>query len=214
MTGTVLFLNGASSSGKTSLCRALQAVWPRALVLVGIDTLITMLTGAYTGFGEHAEQGYSFKVVSEPEGRPLTMARTGPIGRALNRRLADFTAGLAADGVDVAVDHVTLEPEDFDDFAERLDPHHSWVIGVVCEPDLLAFREKARGDRVHGLAVEQAARVHGGRWRADLTLDTTTTPLHLLAQVVVDRVAGGTPQALAALASECRGPRAGGALPP
>ncbi len=214
MTGTVLFVNGASSSGKTSLCRALQAIWPRALALVGIDTLISMLPAPYTGFGEHAEQGYPFKTVSEPEGRPLTIARTGPIGRALNRRLADFTAGLAADGVDVVVDHVTLEPEDLDDFAERLDPARSWLIGVRCAPDVLALREKARGDRVHGLAAEQAARVHAGRWRADLTLDSTATPTHVLAQAVLDHIAANRPQALAGLASERRAPAAGGALPP
>jgi chloramphenicol 3-O phosphotransferase len=50
-----------------------------------------------------------------------------------------------------------------------------WV-GVRCDPEVLAERERRRGDRPPGQARWQAGRVH--RWRGyDLELDTDrTTP--------------------------------------
>lgn len=207
MGGTVLFVNGASSSGKTSLCQALQAQWPGPLAMVGVDTLISMLAPAYTGFGERAAEGYPFRVGSDAEGRRLTVARTGPAGRVLNRRLAAFAAGCAADGLDVIVDHVTLEPEDLEDFAEVLDPASTWLIGVRCDLEELERRERARGDRALDLARDQAGRVHAGRWRCDLMLDSTEAAPDRLARQVLDLVAKGRPRALETLRAE---PRAAG----
>lgn len=199
MGGTVLFINGASSSGKTGLCQALQALWPGPLAAVGVDTLIAMLPPAYTGFGEHAAQGYPFRFEKDAEGRRLTVARTGPAGRILNRRMAEFVAGCAADGLDVIVDHVVLEPEDFEDFAGALDPTRSWLIGVRCDLEVLEFREKARGDRALNLAREQSERVHAGRWTYDLMLDSTGASSQALARQVLDLVANGRPKALESL---------------
>ncbi|HEX2561238.1 phosphotransferase-like protein [Phenylobacterium sp.] len=199
MAGTVLFINGASSSGKTSLCRTLQALWPGPLAMVGVDVLITMLPPTYTGFGERAAEGYPFRFEKDAEGRRLTVARTGPAGRILNRRMAEFVAGCAADGLDVVVDHVVLEPQDFEDFAAALDPARTWLIGVRCDLEVLELREKARGDRAINLAREQAGRVHSGRWTYDLMLDSTEASPQVLAREVMDRTAAGAPQALAAL---------------
>lgn len=203
MVGTVLFVNGASSSGKTSLCRTLQALWPRPLALVGVDVLITMLHPTYTGFGERAEEGYPFGFEKDADGRRLTVARTGPAGRILNRRMAAFVAGCASDGLDVVVDHVVLEPEDFEDFAAVLDPASSWLLGVRCDLDVLELREKARGDRAPNLAREQAERVHAGPWRYDLTLDSTHAAPHVLARQVLE-LTRGSPSALAALRTRVR----------
>ncbi|MFC3078298.1 hypothetical protein ACFODL_09395 [Phenylobacterium terrae] len=197
MTGTVLFINGASSSGKTSLCRALQAIWPGPLAMVGVDTLISMLPLAYTGFGERAAEGYPFHREEDAEGRSLIRARTGPAGRILNGRMAEFVAGVAADGLDVAVDHVVLEPEDFEDFAAVLDPARSWLIGMRCNLEVLEAREKGRGDRALSLAREQAGRVHSGRWTYDLELDSARAPPPALARTVLEFVAGRAPAAFA-----------------
>ena len=41
--GRVIVLNGPSSSGKTSLARAMQAVWHGPLLHIGLDTVIGML---------------------------------------------------------------------------------------------------------------------------------------------------------------------------
>jgi len=43
VTGTTVVLNGPSSSGKTTLGLALQRIWPRALLVTGIDSLLAGL---------------------------------------------------------------------------------------------------------------------------------------------------------------------------
>lgn len=198
MTGAVLLINGPSSSGKTTLCRSLQAAWAGPLALVGLDMLIGALHPAYTGFGERAGEGFPLLMDSDPEGRPLIRAATGPAGRILNRRLAEFAAGCAADGLDVVIDHVLLSPQDLDDFAAALDPSSSWLFGVRCDLAVLELRERAREDRALSLAREQARRVHPGAWSYDLTLDSTADPPHVLATQVLEAVAASTPAALAA----------------
>ena len=47
-----------------------------------------------------------------------------------------------------------------------------WV-GVRCEPEVAQARELQRGDRVVGMALDQASRVHEGV-RYDFIVDTTT----------------------------------------
>jgi len=47
-TGHIIVLNGTSSSGKTTLVRAMQSAWPRPLLHIGLDHFINMLPFAYT----------------------------------------------------------------------------------------------------------------------------------------------------------------------
>jgi hypothetical protein len=47
MTGTIIFLNGTSSSGKTSILRALQDRLPDPYLDMGIDRFIFMLPRRY-----------------------------------------------------------------------------------------------------------------------------------------------------------------------
>ena len=65
--GTVIFLNGSSSSGKTAIARELQARWVTPLLLFGIDDVISMMPFKYTGDGCDAENGFSVRITSNPE---------------------------------------------------------------------------------------------------------------------------------------------------
>ncbi len=68
MASRIVILNGTSSSGKTTLVRAMQAVWDGPLLHVGLDHVISMLPFAYTGDGQHAAVGY--EAVGEPKADP------------------------------------------------------------------------------------------------------------------------------------------------
>ena len=47
MNGNIIILNGTSSSGKTSIVNALQAILDEPYLEVGIDKFIFMLPGRY-----------------------------------------------------------------------------------------------------------------------------------------------------------------------
>jgi chloramphenicol 3-O phosphotransferase len=63
-----------------------------------------------------------------------------------------------------------------------------WV-GVFCDPAVAAARERARGDRVVGMAAAQAEAVHVGM-TYDVTVDTSETSPARCARVVARRLAG------------------------
>ena len=52
----VIYLNGASSTGKTSLRKKLQDIFPNNYLHIGIDTLISMMPQKTNNFCSLSEQ--------------------------------------------------------------------------------------------------------------------------------------------------------------
>lgn len=111
----ILLLNGASSSGKTALARALQRAWAGPLLHLGIDTAVAMLPAAYVGMGPQANQGIEFYAAEDEQG-PVMCIRYGPVGRRVEQSLARMAQGLAQDGHDLVLDLVILDPETLQTF--------------------------------------------------------------------------------------------------
>lgn len=193
----IIVLNGASSSGKTTLARALQASWEAPLVYLSLDGLIGMLPFHYSGSGSRAHEGVELYPATE-DGYLATGFRMGPAAHRLNLQLARFAASVAADGFEVVVDHIFLNEAMFAPFREALDLETTYLVGVRCTLDEQLRREAAREDRMPGLARFQSARVHWIRPLYDLDLDTTGTSPDTLAAEVVSYVRSGQPPRLAA----------------
>ncbi len=56
----IIFLNGCSSAGKTTIARAIQHLSEKPWLLIGIDTFFQMMPSAYVGFGEKCWPRVSF----------------------------------------------------------------------------------------------------------------------------------------------------------
>ena len=54
----IIFLNGCSSSGKTSISKAIQEISSSPWLHMGVDTFIGMLPSKFFGFGERSKEGY------------------------------------------------------------------------------------------------------------------------------------------------------------
>jgi chloramphenicol 3-O phosphotransferase len=157
--GRVLFLNGGSSAGKTTLGRSLQSALRDPWLLLGIDLLIWTLPP---------------EMINSPEGLSV---RDGVItrGRLFMSLYAGYqmaVAALARSGVNVLLDDLTLDGVDdqhrWNDVLHGLDV--IWV-GVRCAPEIAAEREAERGSRLPGTARHQAESVHKGV-RYDLEVDS------------------------------------------
>ena len=180
----IVFLNGASSSGKTSLSRALQARWPGPLLYWSLDTVIAQLPFAYTGKGAHAQEG--FEVAG-------SRVRAGLHGQALNALSAQYLATLAAAGYDIVVDYVLLEQAMLAPFTDALRDCDVCLVGLYCEEALLAERNAARPDRAPGLALAQQQVVHFARDRYDLILDSSLSSVDQLAEQLMTYIADNPP---------------------
>lgn len=169
-------INGGSSSGKTSIVRRLQEVMPEPWLAFGVDSFVDALPLSM----QDSEAGIEFA-----DDGGITV---GPVFRTLEAAwMAGITATVRA-GAPVIIDDVFLGGAASQQrWQEALDGLAVLWVGVTCDPATAAEREKARGDRVIGMAESQAKIVHEGV-RYDLVVDTTHTESLACAQAIADHV--------------------------
>lgn len=160
--GRVVLLNGTSSAGKTSLAKSLQrrlAQRGECWVIIGIDDMFLKLPMQFVRIGGHAgqfaDEGIAFDVIQGD-----VVQRTGPIGHSALAAYRASVGGAARAGLNVIVDEVLLTSEDLQGWIQTLDGLDARWIGVRLDLDLLEAREKARGNRVVGVARSQYEVVH------------------------------------------------------
>jgi chloramphenicol 3-O phosphotransferase len=167
MTGHVVFLNGTSSSGKSSIAAELLKLVPGPYFSVARDAVNSMRSREQT-----------------PEfGTPEFEAVFERTVHGYHRMLA----GLASAGNGVIADHV-LRPHWLADCLEVLRDQEVTFVGVHCPLPELLRREQARGDRPPGLAERQFAVVHA-HGDYDFECDTSVHSPRECAQLIADFVA-------------------------
>lgn len=154
MTPTVVLLNGAGSSGKTSIARALQRMTAKPFLHVPMDAFLEMLPEPLQ---DHPD-GISYAIRADDEGPVVEIA----IGRHGQRLLAGMRlaiSALAGAGNNLIVDDVMLNAG-MTQYERLLNGVRLCRVGVHAGLALLARRERDRGDRLIGLARWQHSRVH------------------------------------------------------
>lgn len=182
----IVLLNGASSSGKTTLAKALQRRLPRPHLLLGIDTVVFALPGSWLNPPLWHEV---FRYDGAGDGLAIT---AGPVGDRLVTALHRMVDAVATAGWDVIVDHVLLDPRWVADAEAVLGRHGLVKVAVRCPLDELRRRELARRDRTVGQAGAHFHTVHA-TMTYHLEVDTSTSdPDECAAQVAgyVDTITG------------------------
>ena len=157
----IVVLNGGSSSGKSSITRALQELVSGIWLTFGVDTFIDALPGR----GNSTQAGITY----EPDGT-ITFS---PDHRALEHTWYTGLASMAGSGAHIILDEVLLSGGIRQVHLTSMfsDVTVVWV-GIRCDPDVAAAREARRADRVQGMARQQALSVHSGMMY-DFEVDTT-----------------------------------------
>lgn len=142
--GTIILLNGTGSAGKTTLARAIQAVFAVPYLHLGIDTFVGEVSPPWGA--ETAD--FVFTFVPVPDTDPLQVEwRVGPFGHFLVAGLHQAVAALAIMGHNVVVDHCLHDPRWLADCVDRWRDLPVCFVGVRCSPEVLAERLAARTDR-------------------------------------------------------------------
>jgi len=184
----VIVLNGPSSVGKTSITRLLQDSLPVPYLRVGTDRIIDQMPAwtncldAITTSGTRPS-GFFFE---QTEAGEIALG-VGDYGRALLKSYYASLALMVEQGIRLIVDDVWLGQESFQLLLDALGPWRPLCIGLSASAELLAKRERARGDRMHGSAVWQAAGVHSGI-EYDLRLDTTSLSADAAADLIIRQI--------------------------
>jgi chloramphenicol 3-O phosphotransferase len=185
--GTIILLNGASSSGKTSILRALQELMPEPYLDAGIDKFLWMLPKRYL------DRPFWDEVLG-------LNVRAGQVGHVLISGMHHAIAALSRAGNPVVADHVLVEPCWVAECTGLFADLPAYLVGIRCPLHVLEEREKQRKDRTCGQAREQFEVVHA-HVVYDLEVDTSvSTPQECAQQVRARLQAGDPPQAFRRLA--------------
>ena len=161
--GRVVVFNGTSSAGKTTLATNVRdrlAEIGECWVVIGLDDLFAKLPFAFvrygtTHVGAHADAGVSFEVVDGE-----LVRRLGPVGESAMAAYRGTVAAAARAGLNVLVDEVLLSIEDWAGWEEELAGLDVLWVRVDADVDVVEARERARGDRLVGMARAQHRVVH------------------------------------------------------
>ncbi|NEB76974.1 chloramphenicol phosphotransferase CPT [Streptomyces sp. SID14478] len=169
----MIVLNGGSSSGKSGIARCLQSLLaPEPWLTLGTDTLVDAMPGTGVGiaFGDDGS------------------VSVGPEFRRVEAAWIAGVAAMARAGAHVVVDEVFLGgPASQERWRTALAGLDVLWAGVRCDPQVAAWRETARGNRVPGMAASQAESVHHGI-SYDVVVDTTRAEAMTCAREIAAKV--------------------------
>ncbi|HEX3779599.1 MAG TPA: AAA family ATPase [Pseudonocardiaceae bacterium] len=170
--GQIVFLNGTSSSGKTSIAAQLMMLLRRPYFHLAADSFNGMRS-----------------VTATSELPP------GDVAEVLERTVLGFhraVAGMASAGNDVVVDHVLREPHWFTDCLAQWEDFDVVFVGVRCSLAELTRRERVRDEGEIGRAAHQFDRVHA-HGEYDVECDTEAQHARDCAMQIKDFLASSNP---------------------
>jgi chloramphenicol 3-O phosphotransferase len=190
----IILVNGASSSGKSTLCRALQEKILHPYLCIGFDDFVFLSApryyrGADTSRQDHSDdftaEGVQMVKTSAP-GEPVSVtARFGPVFRGIIDSMAPAVRALADGGNSVIFDHVLHDSEMYESCRRAFAGLDVFTVGVACPMEILEARERSRGDRVIGRARGLADVVHSF-CDYDVLVDTGAADVDSCVNKVID----------------------------
>jgi chloramphenicol 3-O phosphotransferase len=177
--GKIVILNGTSSSGKTSIVKALQDLLDEPYLDAGIDKFIWMLPERYLD-------------------RPLwdevlgLATQAGEVGDRLMSGMHQAIAALSRMGNNVVADHVLVEPRWLQECVALFSDLPAFLVAVRCPLEVLEQRERARKNRTWGQARAQLGLVHA-HGIYDLEVDTSISSAQECALQIKARLQDGNP---------------------
>ena len=184
----IIFLNGSSSSGKTSISRALQKLSHDPLIYTGVDSFfLDMLPSHFMFDGPRAHDGLFFEITSNKE-RPVTL-HIGEYGKRLFKAMPLCIKALADTGNKVIVDEVLFKSDHLTDYLDVLKDHTVYFIKINAPLEVIESREHARKDRIIGLGRSLIELVHSHGKKYDLEIDTEKILPQDAAQMILDYIA-------------------------
>jgi chloramphenicol 3-O phosphotransferase len=168
--GHVIFLNGTSSSGKTTIAKALQNKLPEPYMYVSIDGFFSL---------------YPERILD-----PSNQEEADILVRLFPAVVTGFhksVAALARSGNNIIVDHVLQEDGWLKECVENWAGLDVLFVGVKCPLEITEQREKDRSDRKVGTARYQFERVHNHDLY-DLEIDTSILSVEECVEKVMELI--------------------------
>ena len=163
--GKIIFLNGVSSSGKTTLAKILQERLSEPFFWLSIDRFTEI-----SPFRRHWESNVAWETYNK-------------MFTAFHHTIKAFSDV----GVNVIVDHVQVkEPNTMEECLKVLHEYPVLFVHVICPLEELRRREKERGDRGIGQAEGQLPNLCPQDNTYDITIDTFANSTEECADKIIE----------------------------
>ncbi|MBU2708070.1 AAA family ATPase [Zooshikella marina] len=180
----ILFLNGTTCSGKSSIASELQAILPDYYLHIGIDHFIAMMPSKSNDLeGSEKKDGFYWRETLLPDNTTGYQIQQGPYGIKVNDAYRKTVANLVRNGLRLIVDDITNGESEMKIWRSVLAPYSTAYIAVYCNLDTLEEREKNRKNRKQYTAREQFYRVHQDI-KYDFSVNTTKTSTEACAKTI------------------------------
>lgn len=184
----IIYINGPSSSGKTTLAQLLQQELDPPFLHIGIDRVIGMMPNKLNDWeGGSAPLGFSWKNSTDETGHPVHEIQLGPFARKMSDTLKEIVITLAKLDHYIIIDDVAFGKQDVDKWGSALKDYNVLWIGIHTPLPVLEEREKQRGNRMIGSARAQYYQVHKGVVY-DLEFDTNKDSSEKIVQAIKEKL--------------------------
>lgn len=196
-------MNGTSSAGKTTLARALQAIFDEPYQHMALDQFRDGLPARYRGLnspaGTTGAKGLNLVPVHDGA-RAYTEVRFGEAGRRLLKGMRRAIAQLSLAGNHVIVDDIILDRSFLDDYLDVMVGLAVYFVGVRCPIEVVNERESGRAGRFPGTAESHLHICHA-HGCYDVEVNTAEMRPQDCAKAIMKRIAAGPPAAFDLLRS-------------
>jgi len=185
--GNIIFLNGTSSAGKTTLSHKLQELLDEPYVHMALDQFRDGLPDKFRGLnsppGTTGSRGLNVVPVVAGE-TAYTSIQFGEDGKQMLRGMRRAIAAMVESGNNVIIDDIILSSEFLDDYLQVFAEINVTFVGVHCPLTVIEDRESARPGRFPGTAAGHFDVCHS-HGVYDVVVDTSKDqPLQCAKQVV------------------------------
>ena len=189
--GKIIFLNGCSSSGKTTLALKLQQLLSEPYQHIALDQFRDGLPGRVRGLNapKNTPGASGLNVVPERlDDKWVTQIEFGEHGELILQGMRRSIAQFSQLGANVIDDDLLFKRDYLDDYVSVLDPAKVWFVGVRCDLRIVNAREAKRAGRFPGTATSHFEQVHSHGEAYDLEVDTSATSPRETANKIIHRL--------------------------
>ncbi|MBK8902137.1 MAG: hypothetical protein IPM53_13210 [Anaerolineaceae bacterium] len=170
--GKIILINGTSSSGKSTLARALQGMMDQRYFHLSVDMFQQSWPQDFLVYSDGQNPAAADGLLAVFQNDALAEVRIGPAGFRFFAGLYGSLAGWATAGNNIIVEDVFYHPQVLHEAVKALHTLPVWFVGVRCDLAVAEQRERDRGDRAPGGARTFYPLVHA-HGRYDVEVDTT-----------------------------------------
>jgi len=188
--GSIIFLNGTSSAGKTTLAYSLQEMLSEPYLHIALDQFRDGLPAKFRGLnaasGTNGALGLNVVPVPDKD-VPYTDIKFGPQGKQMLKGMRRAMASMVEAGNNIIIDDIILEADFLDDYLTVFKPYRVLFVGVTCPKNVINARESSRPGRFPGTAVGHFETCHAHKIY-DIKVDTSLLSPIECAKAIFDRL--------------------------